>query len=172
MPKQWFPLESNPAVMQTYVQTLGVDMSLMQFHDVLSTEDWALEMIPQPVLGVLMLFPIKEASEAARNEEHARIAASGQTVSPNVYYMKQTVGNACGTVGLLHCVVNARSHLTIQPDSYIEKFIATTLSMSPDEKAEYLSSDEEIDVAHESAASEGQSAQIQEEVDTHFVCFT
>ena len=29
--------------------------------DVLSTEDWALEMVPRPVIAVLMLFPIKEA---------------------------------------------------------------------------------------------------------------
>lgn len=172
MPKQWFPLESNPAVMQTYVQTLGVDMSVLQFHDVLSTEEWALEMIPQPVLGVLMLFPIKPASEVARNEEKDRITATGQRVSSNVYYMKQTVGNACGTVGLLHCMVNARGQLTVQPGSYLEKFIASTLPMSPDEKAEYLATDDEIDIAHEVAATEGQSEQISEEVDTHFVCFT
>jgi len=173
-PKQGFPLESNPDVMQTYVQTLGVDMSILQFHDVLSTEEWALEMIPNPVFGVLMLFPIKPASEEARNEEKARILANEQSnpVSPNVYYMKQTVGNACGTVGLLHCVINARNQLTIQPGSYLEKFIASTLPMTPDEKAEYLAMDDDIDIAHEAAASEGQSEQISEEVDTHFVCFT
>jgi ubiquitin carboxyl-terminal hydrolase L3 len=51
MPKNWFPLESNPYVMGNYIQSLGVDMTLLKFHDVLSTEEWALEMIPKPVLG-------------------------------------------------------------------------------------------------------------------------
>lgn len=57
--KRWFPLESNPAVMNTYVEKMGFPTSEYSFCDVLSTEDWALEMVPTPVVGVLMLFPIK-----------------------------------------------------------------------------------------------------------------
>ena len=62
MAKHWFPLESNPEVMTQYAGKLGLDTSSdgLWFHDVLSTEDWAFAMVPQPVLGVLMLFPIKE----------------------------------------------------------------------------------------------------------------
>ena len=29
-----------------------------------------------------------------------------QEVSKSVYFMKQTVGNACGTVGILHSIAN------------------------------------------------------------------
>jgi ubiquitin carboxyl-terminal hydrolase L3 len=47
----WLPLESNPDVMNDYVGKMGLDLSKVQFHDVMSTEDWALEMIPRPVLG-------------------------------------------------------------------------------------------------------------------------
>lgn len=57
--KRWFPLESNPAVMNTYVQQMGFPTHDFSFCDVLSTEEWALGMVPTPVLGVLMLFPIK-----------------------------------------------------------------------------------------------------------------
>lgn len=64
----------------------------------LSTEDWALSMVSQPVLAVLFLFPVKEASEAHRREEEARVKAEGQTVSPKIFYMAQEIGNACGTV--------------------------------------------------------------------------
>lgn len=172
MPKQWFPLESNPQIMTAYVKNLGVDMSTLGFHDVLSTEDWALEMVPQPVLGVLMLFPIKDDTEQFRLEEKERIEREGQTISPNCYYMKQTVGNACGTVGILHCLLNCKDQLVLQPNAYIEKFLTATLAMTPDERAEYLNNDDEIEVAHETAASEGQSEQVNAEVDTHFICFT
>lgn len=170
-PKQWFPLESNPEIMSEYIYRMGVG-NTVQFHDVLGTEDWALEMVPRPVLGVLMLFPIKESTEIHREEENAKISAEGQILSPSCYYMKQTVGNACGTVGLLHCIANARSSLVIEPGSYTDRFLASTASMSPDERAQFLEADDEIEVTHEAAASEGQSEQIHEEVNTHFVCFT
>jgi ubiquitin carboxyl-terminal hydrolase L3 len=90
--KQWFPLESNPEVMNDYVSKLGLDVTDCAFVDVMSTEDWALEMVPKPVIAVLMLYPIKEASENYRLDEEERINNSGQILSDKVYYMKQTVG--------------------------------------------------------------------------------
>ena len=119
-----------------------------------------------------MLFPVKETTEIHRLEENSRILAEGQIVSPACYYMKQTVGNACGTVGLLHCVANSKASLSLQPGSYIERFFEATATMSPDERAAFLEADDEIEVTHEAAASEGQSEQIHEEVNTHFICFT
>jgi hypothetical protein len=53
------PIESNPEVMNTYLSNLGFPISEYKCYDVLSTEDWALEMVPRPVKAVLMLFPIK-----------------------------------------------------------------------------------------------------------------
>ena len=46
---------------------------IVRFTDVYSTEDWALAMVPQPVLGVVMLFPIKESSEKHKEEEAERL---------------------------------------------------------------------------------------------------
>lgn len=119
-----------------------------------------------------MLFPIKECTEKHRLEESKRISTEGQHVSPNCYYMKQTVGNACGTVGLLHCVANCKSSLDIVPGSYVDRLLVTTAAMSPDERAVFLEGDEEIEETHVAAASEGQSAQMHDEVYTHFICFT
>jgi hypothetical protein len=58
--KKWFPLESNPTVMNEFVRKLGFPVDHYRFCDVLSTEEWALEMVPKPVVGVVMLFPIKD----------------------------------------------------------------------------------------------------------------
>lgn len=118
------------------MSNLGLDTSKYSFQDVLSTEDWALEMVPTPVLGVLMVYPIKDSSEAYRVEEQQRIEHDGQYVSPNVYYMKQTVGNACGTVGLLHCIGNVRSKLPIAEGSYLDRFYQRTNQYTPDEIAQ------------------------------------
>lgn len=32
-------------------------------------------------------------------------------MSPDVYFIKQTIGNACGTIGLIHAVANNQTHL-------------------------------------------------------------
>jgi ubiquitin carboxyl-terminal hydrolase L3 len=95
-------------------------------------------MISKPVLGVLMVYRIKESSERYRHEEQERIAREGQSLSPNVYYMKQIVSNACGTVGLLHCIGNVRTKVSIASGSYLDRFYERTSRYNPDEIAQVL----------------------------------
>lgn len=52
-------------------------------------------------------------TEAFAKEQQERIEREGQHVAPSAYFMKQTVGNACGTIGLLHAIGNARQHVTL-----------------------------------------------------------
>jgi ubiquitin carboxyl-terminal hydrolase L3 len=148
---------------------MGLKTDLFSFQDVLSTEEWALAMISRPVLAVIMLFPIKESTEQYRILEN--IEKKDQFLSSGIYFMKQTVGNACGTVGILHAIANGRPTCEIRSDSYLDKFYTRTAQMSPDEIAQYLESDEEIEETHGAAATEGQSEQLDGDVDTHFVCF-
>lgn len=92
-----------------------------------------------------MLFPIKKLTEEYSAEEKKRIEEHGQICSENVYHMKQTVGNACGTVGILHAIANSRapvtvggetlSYVSITPKSYLENFFASTDQMSSDQIA-------------------------------------
>lgn len=58
--------------------------------------------------------------------------------------MKQTVGNACGTVAILHSILNNKSHrLThIQHGSFIDKMVTETAHMTPDQRAAYLNNDD------------------------------
>ena len=97
-----------------------------------------------------MLFPIKKSTEEYREAERKKIESEGQVCSDKVYYMKQTVGNACGTVGILHAIGNARrilkksndeneekpnGSIRIHPKSYLESFFAATDYMTADEIA-------------------------------------
>lgn len=36
-----------------------------------------------------------------------------QKLSKNVYFTKQTIGNACGTVGIIHAIGNALSRIKL-----------------------------------------------------------
>jgi hypothetical protein len=104
--KKWFPLESNPELVNKYVTQLGFDAlsdgSLYEFVDVFSTESWALDMVAQPVAAVLILYPLTNREKKFREQEELDRQQYGDgTVSPDVWYIKQRITNACGTIGLL-----------------------------------------------------------------------
>ena len=174
--KKWFPLESNDAVMNKYIEGLGVDLNMMQFHEVLSLDDWALDMLPRPVHGVVMLYPIKDVQEDHAKAQDEKIKTEGQVVSEKLKYIKQTIGNACGTIGILHALSNCDKALlgTTTNTCYMEKFLSETKGMDPDQIAKYLDEDEDLESTHVAAANEGQTAQvnIEEAVNNHFVCFS
>ncbi|KAJ7516616.1 hypothetical protein O6H91_22G064500 [Diphasiastrum complanatum] len=169
--KRWLPLEANPDVMNQFVQGLGLRDGTA-FGDVYGFDDELLSMVPTPVLAVLFLYPLNSESEAAQLEEQERIL-TGQRVSNEVYFMKQTVGNACGTVGLLHAIGNNISQINLEEGSYFQKFFQSTAQMSPDERARFLESDTELEGAHCLAACGGDTAppDSSDSVDLHFICF-
>ena len=76
----WQPLESNPEVINEFIKDLGFDTSKYRLTDVLSTEDWAQEMVPQPVKAVFFLYPISQVQEEFRKKENDLITTSGQKV--------------------------------------------------------------------------------------------
>jgi len=152
--KHWLPLESNPDLMNEYIWRLGVSPHF-QFHEILSPE--LLDMVPQPVYAVLCLFPISEASEKHKGEEAAAVEKNGQVCSSNVYFTKQTIGNACGTVGLVHAILNNAKQLQLDNSKFFAKFLATTLKASPDERAKLLEDNDDIEVEHQAVATEAKS---------------
>lgn len=170
--QRWLPLEANPEVMNQFLCQLGL-LPTWQFGDVYGLDPDLLSMVPRPVSAVLLLFPVTEKYESFRLEEESKIKIQGQQVSPAVYFMKQTIGNACGTIGLIHAVANNQEHLEFEPNSPLKKFLEESSKMSPEEKAVFLEKDESIRVTHESSAQEGQSEapSIDEKVDLHFIAF-
>ena len=113
-------------------------------------------------MAYVLLFPITNNSEAVKDEQRDRIEANGQEVSPNILYMKQTIGNACGTIGLLHVLMNVRNSdilgqtLQYEEGRFIDNFMRVTESMDPETRGYTLENNEElaaaIEEAHESAA--------------------
>ncbi|KAL5723971.1 ubiquitinyl hydrolase 1 [Ranunculus cassubicifolius] len=169
--KRWLPLEANPDIMNQFLWGLGLPEDEAEFCDVYGLDEELLEMVPQPVLAVLFLYPITAETEAERmlEKESAR-----QETSEKVYFLKQTVGNACGTIGLLHAIGNVSSDIKLVEGSYLDKFFKTTAKMDPFERAVFLEKDREMEAAHSVAAVAGdtEAPSINESVDTHFICFS
>jgi ubiquitin carboxyl-terminal hydrolase L3 len=98
--KHFVPLESDPEIFTDLMRNLGVAPSF-RFIDVWSLEDSVLAFIPRPVLALVLVLPNCPAYE----EQFAQ----GQTVGVSdgaVFWLKQTIHNACGLYAILHAVCN------------------------------------------------------------------
>ncbi|KAL9665724.1 hypothetical protein QQ045_000044 [Rhodiola kirilowii] len=164
--KKWLPLEANPDVMNQFLWNLGVPADEVECCDVYGLDEELLEMVPKPVLAVLFLYPLTAKSE----EERIQQDNTKKVCSEKVYFLKQTVGNACGTIGLLHAVGNITSEIKLVADSFLDRFYKSTANMNPMERALFLENDREMEVAHSVAATAGDT-DASEDVNTHFICF-
>ncbi|XP_058955110.2 ubiquitin carboxyl-terminal hydrolase isozyme L3 [Pocillopora verrucosa] len=166
---RWLPLESNPDVMNKFVVNLGLKPT-WSFVDVFGLEPELLAMLPQPTCALLLLFPTSDKYHEYKTEQEEKVKEHGQEVSPNLFFMKQTIGNACGTVAIIHSIANNTDVLQLD-EGFLKKFIDSTKSLSPDEKGEQLESDENICEAHAACAQEGQTEtpSVDDRVDLHFV---
>ncbi|EES07525.1 hypothetical protein BDA96_04G317200 [Sorghum bicolor] len=173
MGKRWIPLEANPDVMNQFIWGLGVPEGDVQFCDVYGLDDELLAMVPQPVLAVLFLYPLTSLDEEEKEESSASATSTtrGKELSKKVYFTKQTVGNACGTVGVIHAIGNAKSQIKLVEGSYFEKFYKQTADMDPIQRATFLEEDDEMEDAHSVAASAGDT-DANVDVNEHFVCFS
>jgi ubiquitin carboxyl-terminal hydrolase L3 len=174
--RKWFPLESNPDNLNKYIANLGFDTSLYRFTDVFSTEDWALDMIPSGTVAVVFLYPLSDVQEEFRLEENKELMEN-KTIDTDVWHIKQRIGNACGTIGILHALANIPESLkvaAIPADSWLGKFYASCpAEYSSVRKAEILEGDKEIESKHDAATHDEQNqtdrGAIDDELETHFV---
>lgn len=110
--------ENNPEVMSSLVHKLGLSEKLA-FHDVFSIDEpELLAFVPRPAHALLLVFPVSETYEKFRiQEDKDRPEYQGHGPEEEVVWYKQTIGNACGLIGLLHGVSNgaARSNIGMFP---------------------------------------------------------
>lgn len=83
------------------------------------------------------------------------------------------IGNACGTIGLLHSIANSSARKTIASDSPFGQLLHEALKLNAEERAAYLQTSKSLAQAHTSAASSGQTAAppAEDRVDLHFVSY-
>lgn len=108
--KRVIPLESNPEVFNSLAHKIGLS-PVLSFQDVYSISDpELLAFLPQPVLALIMLFPITENYENYRKQQDLAISND----SLDVTWFKQTIGNGCGLYALLHILANLPRDFIVQ----------------------------------------------------------
>lgn len=84
----------------------------------------------------------------------------------DLYYTRQYVRNACGTVALLHAVFNNKD-IKLADDSVLKNFYDKSIGATPEERGRLLEQDTEFIEVHQALALEGQSSL--PTVSNHFV---
>ena len=118
IPPSVIPLESNPDIFTKFAHSLGLSPEFA-FHDIFSlTEPDLLAFLPRPMNAIILLFPINNFFDTAKDSDTLELPES---VAPPVIWFKQTVRNACGLYALLHSLSNNRNLLT--KHSILDKFL-------------------------------------------------
>jgi len=170
---RWMPLEGNPDVLNKYIKNLGVKNDDYEFVEVIGFDEELLAFVPQPVCAVLLIFPITEAHEKHRQKEMEEATHSPPDYSQAIYFLKQTVGNACGSIAVIHSVANNLEKFQLDSHKPLAQFLETTKLMTPEQRAEHLKHAMDMATANDEIAEEGESRVIDrdEHVNLHFVCF-
>ncbi|XP_059779096.1 ubiquitin carboxyl-terminal hydrolase isozyme L1 isoform X1 [Balaenoptera ricei] len=160
-------LPGRPVSSPQVLARLGV-AGQWRFEDVLGLEEESLGSVPAPACALLLLFPLTAQHENFRKKQIEEL--KGQEVSPKVYFMKQTIGNSCGTIGLIHAVANNQDKLEFEDGSVLKQFLSETEKLSPEDRAKYFEKNEAIQAAHDAVAQEGQ-CRVDDKVNFHFILF-
>jgi len=149
--------------------------STLAFHDVYSlTDPTLLSFLSRPALALLFVFPATPAYLAAYNEEQATIPTyRGSGANEPVIWFKQTIGNACGLIGLLHCVCNGVERESITSGSELDRLLEQAIPLTPDRRAKVLEDSDALEAAHMAAARTGDSAvpDVDAHDDMHYLAF-
>jgi ubiquitin carboxyl-terminal hydrolase L3 len=166
--------ENNPDVMNQLATKLGLSSEL-QFYDVYFLDDpEQLAHIPRPALALLVIIPLTPAWDRSRQAEDAnKEPYTGSGPDEPVIWFKQTIGHACGSIGLLHSVINGPAVDFIKRDSDLAAIRSHAIPLDMTQRAEMLYNSEPFERAHKSVEQAGNSyADLTGERDGgHFVSF-
>ncbi|MCJ1252311.1 ubiquitinyl hydrolase 1 [Lignoscripta atroalba] len=172
--KRFIPIENNPEVMSHLLHQLGLSRTI-GFHDVFSIDDPdLLAFVPRPAFALLLVFPVSDTYEKFRaHEDLHKPNYDGSGPDEEVMWFKQTIGNACGLIGLLHGASNGPAKKFIDPDSELSQLLQQATPLKPIPRADLLYDSKALESAHQSAASKGDSAapSATANIDLHYVCF-
>ncbi|CXI94043.1 ubiquitin carboxyl-terminal hydrolase isozyme L3, putative [Plasmodium berghei] len=163
--KKWIPIESNPDSLYLYSCKLG--QQKLSFVDIYGFNKDLLDMIPKPVHAIIFLYPIKDDIDNSIGSSHIN-TTNGDI---NIWFIKQTVSNSCGTIALLHLFANLRNTFPLDKDSVLDTFFTKVDNLKPEGRAlEFENNDIIEQLHHEFSGNElnlGESI----DVDTHFIVF-
>ena len=83
--QRWLPIESNPEVMNKFLHNCGLPKEQWAVADVFGLDEPLLAMLPQPVLSLMLLFPINDRyiEHCTKQEEALKTSQQVRLMSLN-----------------------------------------------------------------------------------------
>lgn len=159
--------------MTSLMHRLGVSPEL-SFCEVYSIDvPDLLATVPRPTHALLFICPSTAYDKLLTDEIAKMPVYEGHGPAEPVTWFKQTIGNACGLIGLLHAISNGGARQYIQPGSDIDKLLDVAVPLKPEERAKLLYESDLLEAAHGDAAVLGdtEAPSAESAVNLHFVCF-
>eukprot|EP01117_Protostelium_nocturnum_P016070 TRINITY_DN6298_c0_g1_i1.p1 TRINITY_DN6298_c0_g1~~TRINITY_DN6298_c0_g1_i1.p1 ORF type:complete len:225 (+),score=63.50 TRINITY_DN6298_c0_g1_i1:146-820(+) len=158
---RWLPLESDPDTMNEMAHKLGLKEG-WQISELFSLDEEMLSFVSTPVLSVILLFEHKEQDNA-----------SGTKEGEGLFFVKQIkeLGDACGTIALIHVLSNNSSHDVLDENGVLSHFLKECKGKQPKEIGEKLVNYEPIKSLHSATAQHGSQESLKQETRFHYVCF-
>ena len=127
-------------------------------------------MIPKPVHSVIFLFPVGESSGPLETR-YTENSTPEKNDSNLPWFTLQSLPNACGTIAVIHSILNNLDHVRVVPETWLAKFIEKSKTMTPAERGNYIESNNEIQEIHEDNAVEDTTPIVEEDAMNHFIAF-
>ncbi len=76
----------------------------------------------------------------------------GKRPDEPVILFRQTIGNACGSIGMINCLVNGPASENLRPGSFLAKLKADAINLIMEDRAKLLYDSQELELAHQPTA--------------------
>jgi ubiquitin carboxyl-terminal hydrolase L3 len=144
----------------------------LTFHDIFTLQDTAF--FPRPMAALIFICPSAVYNRARGAEEASMPVYTGSGPDEPVVWIKQTIGHACGLMALIHALANMpRAEEYTPPDSLMGRILHEAIPLTPEPRADVLYNSAELERAHASAASRGDTvppADLEQDFH-HFITF-
>ncbi|KJH51561.1 ubiquitin carboxyl-terminal hydrolase, family 1 [Dictyocaulus viviparus] len=97
------------------------------------------------------------------------VSDSEASSTMNLFFMKQKIGNACGTFALFHALGNLEGVIDLGDGLFFD-WLVEAKSLSPEERSDFLLKDAQLAAAHDETARMGETEETSE-IEHHFICY-
>lgn len=149
-------LEVSPEAIGSLLQGFG--LSSVQAHDLVGTNEEEAKKLPGNLLGLLLTLPKQAANSGA-----------GQTdQTGGKFVIKQAGKNMCATIATIHVIANQIAS-NVPSATTLGAFLASAKDVKPEARGDLLLHDTDLLLAHNKAAEEGESKQVDGEAVHHTI---
>lgn len=124
------------------------------------------------MVALIFLYEIKEEHKEVLYQALQDTSKQGMLEELQPVFVKQKISNACGTIAILHALLNTVNHVGGAVEgSFLDRFLKETEGKNGDERGEFVNQSKELEEMHLKHAVKGSQETINTEAKCHYVTY-